>query len=153
MKKNIAFTLLELLVVIIIIGILAAIAIPMYSNTIEQRKGEACINNMRMIFAAWKIYGMKNPAVTLSTECKDISTVNNLLNININEKYFGDQTGTPAGFYFWQSGSGTDVFYRLLAYRLNNPSRYLYCKYYYKRTTGIIYDWDQNSWPWAPADE
>ena len=59
-KTIFGFTLVELLVTIIILGVLAAIAIPKYVKHVEQQKGEMCINSMRQIHAAERIYFMRN---------------------------------------------------------------------------------------------
>ncbi|MFA5305311.1 MAG: prepilin-type N-terminal cleavage/methylation domain-containing protein [Candidatus Omnitrophota bacterium] len=49
-KKN--FTLSEILIVVVIIGILATIGIPLYNNTIENAKTKTCEINLRTILGA-----------------------------------------------------------------------------------------------------
>jgi len=50
------FTIMELMIVIIIIGILIAIAVPAYQNFRARAQETACLANLRTIKSAWGLY-------------------------------------------------------------------------------------------------
>lgn len=52
--KNKGFTLIEIMIVIVIIGVLAAIAIPRYVQTTNDAKTKACSANIANINAQWE---------------------------------------------------------------------------------------------------
>ena len=58
MKKG--FTLVEIMIVVAIIGLLAAIAIPSFMRARTTAQANACINNLRQIEAAKDQYALEN---------------------------------------------------------------------------------------------
>ena len=55
-SRTSAFTLIELLTVIAVIGILAAILIPVIGNVRQKADEATCLNNLRQIGAAMGLY-------------------------------------------------------------------------------------------------
>lgn len=56
LKDQQGFTLVELLVVIVIIGVLAGIVVPVYNNVAERAAQAACDSNIRIIEGAVIMY-------------------------------------------------------------------------------------------------
>ena len=59
-KSNIAFTLVELLVVISIIGLLAGLAVPAVNRGLKSAKAGACLSNLHQIGVATMAYAADN---------------------------------------------------------------------------------------------
>ncbi len=60
-KKDEGFTLVELMVVVLIIGILVAIAIPVFNAAQESARKSACQNNLRVLDGATQQYLAGDP--------------------------------------------------------------------------------------------
>ena len=84
MLKKKSFTLIEVLVVIVIIGILVALALPGFGVTKERTLDKEAKANLRLIQAAQKIYRMEMgfyfPPATSSS---DISLINANLKVRL----------------------------------------------------------------------
>lgn len=76
-KPSFGFTLIELLTVIAIIGILAAILIPVVATVRESAKRSACASNIRQIALALNVYAAENndrlPEITSGNWAWDVS--------------------------------------------------------------------------------
>ncbi|MDP2652613.1 MAG: prepilin-type N-terminal cleavage/methylation domain-containing protein [Candidatus Omnitrophota bacterium] len=60
MKRQSGFTLLELIVVILIVGVLSAIAFPRFFRTVERSRGTEAIINLSAIRQAMERYYLQN---------------------------------------------------------------------------------------------
>ena len=69
---NKAFTLIEVLVVVLIIGILSAIALPQYQLTVEKARAAEALINLRAIADANRRYHLANGEYTYDITLLDI---------------------------------------------------------------------------------
>jgi prepilin-type N-terminal cleavage/methylation domain-containing protein len=89
------FTLVEIMIVVAIIGLLAAIAIPNFANARANSQAKACINNMRQIDGAVQQYALENGKKTTDAApaWADISTY---VKLNSNSKVPGCPLGSSS---------------------------------------------------------
>jgi prepilin-type N-terminal cleavage/methylation domain-containing protein len=67
LRNNKGFTLVEIMIVVAIIGLLAAIAIPNFVRARTTSQMNACINNLRLIDAAKQQWALEQRQVSTST--------------------------------------------------------------------------------------
>ena len=72
-KKNTAgFTLVEIMIVVAIIGLLAAIAVPNFVQARTNARRGTCINNLRLIDASKEQYALENNKDSMTPAAADI---------------------------------------------------------------------------------
>jgi prepilin-type N-terminal cleavage/methylation domain-containing protein len=59
-RRERGFTLVEIMIVVLIIGILLAIAVPSFMNARERSRANACRSNLRQVQAAKEQWAMAN---------------------------------------------------------------------------------------------
>jgi prepilin-type N-terminal cleavage/methylation domain-containing protein len=91
-----AFTLIELMIVVVIIGILAGIAIPNFTNMVEKAKAEQAATYLRVIRTGEKIYWANNSTYIA---CADAAAIKTNLGAEVTtENYtFAVASGTGPG--------------------------------------------------------
>jgi prepilin-type N-terminal cleavage/methylation domain-containing protein len=78
-RKIAGFTLMELLVVVVIMGIIAAFASPSYTRAIQRARAKDAINNLTAIHAAQLIYRSLNGSFIA---CADVAAINGINGAN-----------------------------------------------------------------------
>jgi prepilin-type N-terminal cleavage/methylation domain-containing protein len=104
MSRRSGFTLVEIMIVVAIIGLLAAIAIPSFMKARQQSQQKACINNLRQIDAA------KEQAALEMRWTNGSAVANGQSNVNV---YIKGLTGTntptcPAAGVYTYNAIGTN---------------------------------------------
>jgi type IV pilus assembly protein PilA len=99
MKKNSkkGFTLVEIMIVVVIIGLLAAMAIPAFQKVRQNSQDKTIINNLRQINAAAQQYFLENGVTSVAyADLVGTETDKYIKNINIvrNEVYPTSVTAT-----------------------------------------------------------
>ncbi len=69
--RKAGFTLIEIMIVVAIIGLLAAIAIPNFVHARTTAQQNACINNLRQIDGAKQEWALENKAASTVTPTSD----------------------------------------------------------------------------------
>jgi prepilin-type N-terminal cleavage/methylation domain-containing protein len=70
-RKATAFTLIEIMIVVLIIGILLAIAIPNFVSARETSRAKACVANLKQIDSATQQWAMDNKATDATYDSAD----------------------------------------------------------------------------------
>lgn len=79
-----AFTILELVFVIVILGILAAIALPKMSSSKDEAEVSKSLNNLKILISDISIYTLKNDHVSSIKTMSNVSGVENVDLSNFN---------------------------------------------------------------------
>ena len=86
MEKRCGFTLLELLIVVVIVGILAVTTIPNMKRSVERTRSRSAQYNLLAIYNAEKRYKLRNNEYYTGASIK--SAINSNLSLNIQDSYF-----------------------------------------------------------------
>jgi type IV pilus assembly protein PilA len=105
-KNSQAFTLTEVLFVLVILGVLSGLAIPSYFGTLEKTREAEATTNLKTLNFAEKIYQIDNGV--FFGPSSSIATINSTLNIEIEQQFFAVSiTAASAAAYAAQAQRNT----------------------------------------------
>lgn len=95
LKKLDAFTLIEVMITLVILGVLAGMALPMYTKTVEESRANEARVNLQTIHYGEKIYKLNNNAFwpvrgATKTTGSNLTEINTTLNIDLAVPQFYD---------------------------------------------------------------
>ena len=90
--RKAGFTLVEIMIVVAIIGLLCAIAVPSFLHARARSQQNACINNLRQIDSAINEWALENGQASGAT-IPGVATVSAYIQLNANSSV----PGCPAG--------------------------------------------------------
>ncbi len=107
------FTLLEILIVIVILGVMAGLAVPTYIRNVEQARAEEAKVNLYTIYTAEKVYKVNSRSKSqpegkywVPGENQSAAMINKALNINLADpKYYTVFGITPSATGFKATAS------------------------------------------------
>ena len=89
---------MEVLIVVVILGVLAGLAVPNYFLTVEKTRGNEAIANLKALHMGQKIYKVDNN--TFYGPQTALATINTNLNVDLAEQYYNiDITAASAAAY------------------------------------------------------
>ena len=126
-NKERGFTIVELLIVVAIIGVLAAISVPVFTGQLEKSREAADIANVRAAYAE------------LMVKVADTDGNTDAITVGLNQKLSGWQTKLPitiGGVAF--NGTNTDNW-------IGTPGNNGTCEVSYDKDKGAIFNWSAGS--------
>ena len=126
-NKERGFTIVELLIVVAIIGVLAAISVPVFTGQLEKSREAADIANVRAAYAE------------LMVKVADTDGNTDAITVGLNQKLSGWQTKLPitiGGVAF--NGTNTDNW-------IGTPGNNGTCEVSYDKDKGAIFNWSGGS--------
>ena len=126
-NKKAGFTLIELMIVVAILGILAAIAIPAFVTYVRRAKSAEATDQVKKLFNAASVYYDKShTGVGIAATSVEHCTVGDLTDAKVpnDQKQPGDYTGTgwPASDATTAAGLGFSIEYGYYSYRVDGTA-------------------------------
>ena len=133
---------MELFIILVIIGIIAALGVPNFFRRVERTRGERAVANTQLIAQALRMYYVKyNQYIA---DLASITEINQYLDLDIEDPYFDysvdDSATAPDG----------DPLQEITITRNSGVYNTNYL-YYLIDIDGDPEEWDSSStWPWTP---
>jgi prepilin-type N-terminal cleavage/methylation domain-containing protein len=77
------FTIIEIIVVLIILGMLAAFAVPKFSKSLDKADAKEAQSALSMMYEASRVYGLRHGGIAAIDGLADVNAINGTLDIHI----------------------------------------------------------------------